>query len=137
MAHIPLGYKIVDGCAVTDEPTVKQIKETYRYYFEGKSLVDAAKEAGFKMNHATVKRMLSNKKYLGTDYYPQIIDEETQIRFLEELTRRAGDLGRLNRRCKEHNKIVPTAFHFKPADVTFPDPFEQAEYIYSLIESEE
>ena len=61
MAHIPLGYKIVDGCAVTDEPTVKQIKATYRYYFEGKSLVDAAEEAGFKMNHATVKRMLSNK----------------------------------------------------------------------------
>lgn len=51
MAHIPLGYKIVDGCAVVDEPTVWQIKETYRYYFEGKSLVDAAKEAGFKMNH--------------------------------------------------------------------------------------
>ena len=44
MAHIPLGYKIVDGCAVTDEPTVKQIKATYRYYFEGKSLVDAALE---------------------------------------------------------------------------------------------
>lgn len=137
MAHIPLGYKIVDGCAVTDEPTVKQIKETYRYYFEGKSLVDAAKEAGFKMNHATVKRMLSNKKYLGTEYYPQIIDEETQSRFLEELTRRAGNLGRLDRRCKERNKKIPIAFHFKPADLTFPDPFEQAEYIYSLIESEE
>lgn len=59
MAHIPLGYKIVDGCAVVDEPTVKQIKETYRYYFEGKSLVDAAKKAGFKMKHSTVKRMLS------------------------------------------------------------------------------
>lgn len=89
------------------------------------------------MNHASVKRMLSNKKYLGTDYYPQIIDKEIQIRFLEELTRRAGNLGRLNRRSKEHNKIVPTAFHFKPADLIFPDPFGQAEYIYILIESEE
>ena len=113
MAHIPVGYKIVDGCAVVDETAAEQIRATYRYYFEGKSLINAAKEAGFKMNHATVKR------------------------FLEELTRRAGNLGRLNRRCKEHNKTVPTAFHFKPADVTFPDPFEQAEYIYSLIESEE
>lgn len=137
MAHIPLGYKIVDGCAVVDETAAEQISATYRYYFEGKSLVDAAKEAGFKMKHATVKRMLSNKKYLGTDYYPQIIDEETQTRFLEELTRRAGNLGRLDRRCKEHNKKIPTAFHFKPADLTFPDSFEQAEYIYSLIESEE
>ena len=129
MAHIPLGYKIVDGCAVVDEPTVWQIKETYRYYFEGKSLVDAAKEAGFKMNHATVKRMLSNKKYLGTDYYPQIIDEETIERFQEELTRRAGNLGRLDRKCKERNNAIPTAFKFKSAELTFADPFEQAEYI--------
>ena len=137
MAHIPLGYKIVDGCAVTDEPTVKQIKATYRYYFEGKSLVDAAEEAGFKMNHATVKRMLSNKKYLGTDYYPQIIDEETIERFQEELTRRAGNLGRLDRKCKEMNITIPTSFRFKPAELTFAAPFEQAEYIYSLIDSEE
>ena len=137
MAHIPLGYKIVDGRAVVDEPTVEQIKATYRYYFEGKSLVDAAKEAGFKMNHATVKRMLSNKKYLGTDYYPQIIDEETIERFQEELTRRAGNLGRLDRKCNERNITIPTSFGFKPAELTFADPFEQAEYIYSLIESEE
>ena len=137
MAHIPLGYKIVDGCAVTDEPTVKQIKATYRYYFEGKSLVDAAEEAGFKMNHATVKRMLSNKKYLGTDYYPQIIDEETIERFQEELTRRAGNLGRLDRKCKERNITILTSFRFKPAELTFAAPFEQAEYIYSLIDSEE
>lgn len=137
MAHIPLGYKIVDGCAVVDEPTVKQIKETYRYYFEGKSLVDAAKKAGFKMNHSTVKRMLSNKKYLGTDYYPQIIDEETMERFQEELTRRAGNLGRIDRKSKDRKKTIPTSFYFKPAELNFPDPFEQAEYIYSLIESEE
>lgn len=137
MAHIPLGYKIVDGCAVVDEPTAWQIKATYRYYFEGKSLVDAAKEAGLKMNHASVKRMLSNKKYLGTDYYPQIIDEETIERFQEELTRRASNLGRLDRKSKERNITIPIAFRFKPADLTFADPFEQAEYIYSLIESEE
>ena len=137
MAHIPLGYKIVDGCAVVDEPTVWQIKETYRYYFEGKSLVDAAKEAGFKMNHATVKRMLSNKKYLGTDYYPQIIDEETIERFQRELARKATNLGRTNKKCKERNITIPTSFRFKPAGLTFADPFEQTEYIYSLIESEE
>ena len=137
MAHIPVGYKIVDGCAVVDETAAEQIRATYRYYFEGKSLINAAKEAGFKMNHASVKRMLSNKKYLGTYYYPQIIDEETQKRFLEELTRRAGNLGRLDRKCKERNITIPTSFGFKPAELTFADPFEQAEYIYSLIESEE
>lgn len=65
MAHIPVGYKIVEGCAVVDETAAEQIRATYRYYFEGKSLINAAKEAGFKMNHASVKRMLSNKKYAG------------------------------------------------------------------------
>lgn len=136
MAYIPLGYKIIDGEVVVDESVVEKIKATYRYYFEGKSLVDAAKEAGFKMNHVTVKRMLSNKKYLGTDYYPQIIDEDTIERFQKELTRRAGKLGRLDRKCKERNIMIPTSFRFKPAELTFADSFEQAEYIYSLIESE-
>lgn len=69
MAHIPVGYKIVDGCAVVDETAAEQIRATYRYYFEGKSLINAAKEAGFKMNHASVKRMLSNKKYLGMEAF--------------------------------------------------------------------
>ena len=36
MAHIPVGYKIVDGCAVVDETATGQIRATYRYYFEGK-----------------------------------------------------------------------------------------------------
>lgn len=30
-----------------------------------------------------------------------------------------------------------TSFRFKPAELTFAAPFEQAEYIYSLIDSEE
>lgn len=137
MAHIPFGYKIVDGCAVIDEMAVGQIKEVYKNYFEGKSLINAAKEAGLRMNSASVKRMLSNKKYLGTDYYPQIIDEETQHHFLEELRKRAKKLGRLNRKGKNRNKTVPTVFRFKVAKQTFSDPFQQAEYIYGLIESGE
>ena len=38
MAHIPLGYKIVDGCAVVDETVAEQIRTTYRHYFEGSHL---------------------------------------------------------------------------------------------------
>ena len=46
---------------MVDEPTVKQIKETYRYYFEGKLLVAAAKEAGFNMNHRTKNGGIAGK----------------------------------------------------------------------------
>lgn len=136
MAHIPFGYKIVDGCAVIDETAVSQLKGIYEGYFAGKSLVVAAKDVGLECTHAVVARMLSNRKYLGTDYYPQIIEEELIDRFLEERNKRAGKLGRLDRiKVKEVPKI-PTEFIFKPARERFADPFRQAEYIYSLIESE-
>jgi len=138
MGHLPFGYKVVDGCAVIDEVESKQLKDIYQYYFEGMSLINAARKAGLNLQHASVKRMLSNKKYLGTDYYPQIIDKETQNRFLEELDKRADKLGRLERKPKERAIVkIPTQFCFKPSDTSYVDPFEQAQYIYSLIESEE
>lgn len=136
MAHIPFGYKIVDGCAVIDETAAGQLKAIYEGYFAGKSLVGAAKDVGMNCTHSVVARMLSNRKYQGTDYYPQIIEKETIDKFLEEKNRRAGKLGRLDRiKVKEVPKI-PTEFVFTPASESFADPFRQAEYIYSLIESE-
>lgn len=108
----------------------------YKGFLEGKSLVNAAKDAGIKTYHGTVTRMLTNKKYLGTDYYPQIIEQETFDRTLEEKQKRRDALGRNNRKKTKEEKPLPTAFHFKPAELSYTDPFEQAKYIYSLIESE-
>ena len=70
MAHIPFGYKMVDGRATIDEDQVKQLKVIYSSYLDGKGLMDAAKEVGIDCCHGSVSRMLDNKKYLGTDYYP-------------------------------------------------------------------
>lgn len=47
-------------------------------------------------------------------------------------------LGRNNRQKPKKEKSLPTTFYFKPAEFSHTtDPFEQAKYIYSLIESEE
>lgn len=137
MKHTPFGYKVVDGKAVVDEVAAGQLREMYKGFLEGKSLVVAARDVGIETYHGTVTRMLGNKKYLGTDYYPQIIDQETFDKALEEKQRRKDVLGRNNRQKPKEEKSLPTTFHFKPAELSYTDSFEQAKYIYSLIESEE
>lgn len=137
MKHTPFGYKVVDGKAVIDEVAAGQLREMYKGFLEGKSLVVAARDVGIETYHGTVTRMLGNKKYLGTDYYPQIIDQETFDKTLEEKQKRMDALGRNNRQKLRKEKSLPITFHFKPAELSYTDPFEQAKYIYSLIESEE
>lgn len=137
MSHTPFGYKIVDGCAVIDEKAAEQLKKIFKGYIEGKTLVNAAKDVGIDCMHSFVLGLISNKKYLGTDYYPQLIDKETFEKAKAERERRAVKLGRNKIACKVKKKVaVATMFHFNMADKSYNDPFEQAQYIYSLIERE-
>lgn len=85
--HIPLGYKIVDGKVIFDEEKVAVIKKIFEDYHKGSSLHAIAKEltatgvlnANNKpnWNHGSVGKILENIKYLGDEFYPQIIDKET------------------------------------------------------------
>lgn len=136
MAHIPFGYKIVDGRAAVDEEQAKQLKIIYTSHLDGKGLVESAKEAGLDSCHGSVSRMLDNEKYLGTDYYPQIIDVGTFARIKEEITRRANALGRIDLTKEKEKASFPHEFHFNMPKKEFKDPYAQAAYIYSLIESE-
>ena len=79
---------------------------------------------------------MQNRKYLGDDFYPTIIDEETYYKVLAEITNRADKLGRLDKKPNKEAFQAPTRFSIKPIKEHFTDPFEQAQYIYSLIESE-
>lgn len=136
MGHTPFGYRIENGAAVIDKVAATQIKALYSAYLDGLSLEGAASEAGIKTYHGTVKRMMENKHYLGDDFYPAIIDRETFYAAQEERKRRAARLGR-NHRKKEQRVIrIPTAFTMKPSIQYDPNPKKQAEYLYSLIESE-
>jgi len=53
------------------------------------SLSVAAKTAGIDAYHGTAGRMLRNERYLGDDYYPAIIDEETYEKAEAERVKRA------------------------------------------------
>lgn len=81
--------------------------------------------------------MLRNTRYLGDEYYPAIIDPGTFTAAEAERIKRAEKLGRIREPEVKKEVVYPTAFRIKEGIERFDDPFEQAEYTYSLIESEE
>ncbi len=136
MSHTPFGYRIENGKAIIDSEAAEKVKKLFQYYLSGDSLINAAKKAGIKSYHSGIGRMLRNTCYLGNEYYPVIIDNETFAAAEEERIRRAEKLGRI-RKPKEKAEIVfPTEFYINEVVQQFDDPFQQAEYVYSLIEME-
>lgn len=136
MSHIPFGYCIKEGKPCVDTNKASQIKRIYQSYLSGMSLIDAASSAGLDMTHSTVKRILSNKHYLGDEYYPPIIDEDLFEKASEERQKRAKFLNRNNRIIDTKVLDIPISFHWNNESEYFDDPYLQAQYLYSLIESE-
>ncbi|MCQ4022511.1 MULTISPECIES: recombinase family protein [unclassified Ruminococcus] len=136
MGHIPLGYRIEKGIAVVDEPTATKIRQLYKNYLSGLSLINAAKKAGIQVSHSGVKHIIQNEHYLGDDFYPAIIDIETFRSASDEIKRRSAKLGRDNRYKAPPEKKVPLLFHIGDIEKYFDNPIKQAEYLYNLIESE-
>ena len=136
MGHTPYGYRIENGKAVVDETAAEQVKELYAEYLAGLSLKSAAEKAGIYCYHATAGKMLQNKHYLGDDFYPPIIDEETFEKARAEKQRRAEMLGRIRELKDAPEADYAVKFKAKPQVQKYDNPFKQAEYAYSLIESE-
>ena len=136
MSHIPFGYRIENGKAVIDEVTAEQVRNLFRNYLAGMALVPAASEAGIETYHATVSKMLANRRYLGDDFYPQIIDHNTFRAAQQERRKRAKKLGRDHFVSEIPILEVPTEFEMRKVAEHYDNPAEQAEYLYTLIESE-
>ncbi|MDO5431793.1 recombinase [Eubacterium sp.] len=135
-AHIPYGYRIEDGKAVVDESQAEQVRAFFKEYISGKALMVAAETVGLKLFHGSAGRMLRNTHYLGDDYYPAIIDRELFDKAEEQRQARAGQLGRVRELTPATSPAVPLHFTMGKQKKVCYDPFEQAEYAYSLIESE-
>lgn len=135
---MPFGYRIENGAAVIDSGKARQIRNIYAGYLSGQSYISAAKNAGLEMSHASVKRMLQNRHYLGDDFYPQIIDRDTFEAAEKERLKRLEIMGRnkFHPKAMERHKI-PCHFMIRNIAEEKEDPYAHAAYIYSLIESEE
>jgi hypothetical protein len=81
--------------------------------------------------------MLRNRYYLWDDFYPPLISRETFDAAEAEYRRRIDAIGRNYKRAEKAEMHVPAVFRTKPDIKRIRDPYKQAEYAYSLIESEE
>jgi hypothetical protein len=136
MGHTPLGYRIENGIALVDEHAAEQVQALYQSYLSGDSLRTAANKVGIDAFHAGIGKILKNRHYLGDDYYPAIIDPDTFAAVQEERIRRASALGRIHEPKEDKVAVHPTTFHIIEGTQVYDDPFAQASYAYSLIESE-
>ena len=136
MGHTPFGYRIENGKAVIDKVAAEQIRILFQSYLSGDSLDTAAKKSSIDSFHAGIGKMLRNAHYLGDEYYPAIIDLDTFTEAETERFKRAKKLGRIRDAKEETEVVFPPTFYIKGATKQFDDPFQQAEYAYSLIEME-
>lgn len=135
--HTPFGYRMENGAAVIVPEEAAQIRKIYDGYLSGLSYLEAARCAGLALTHSSVKRLLQNTHYLGDEFYPAIIDKETFDAAEAERKRRLEIMGRTNiKKAEPKTHEVKTRFTMKPVMKQTEDPYEQAAYIYSLIESE-
>ena len=74
--HVPYGYRIKNGAGVICEEEAENIRKIYELYLSGMGLQAIADTLGLKLFHGGVSRIIGNVKYLGTDFYPKIVDEE-------------------------------------------------------------
>ena len=84
---IPFGYCMKNGEITTESKELYAVVTIFNEYLKGRSLSEIAKlmqsekirynADSDKWNKNMVKRIIENEKYLGTDKYPQIIDDDT------------------------------------------------------------
>lgn len=135
MSHVPFGYRIENGKAVIDEKKAAQVRKLYEGYISGIAYMPASEAAGLKIYHTGAKKMMQNKHYLGDDYYPAIIDKETFDAAEAERVKRQAKLGRVFDDKPAKVSKIATGFTMPKVLKKYDDPFKQAEYAYSLIES--
>ena len=113
---IPFGYCMKSGEITTEPKEVCAVAEIFREYLNGSSLLQIAKlmesekirysESSEKWNKNMVKRIIENEKYLGTDKYPQIIDEDIFRQANEKRVRKSTTLNLVCDDLQEIRKVT-------------------------------
>lgn len=132
MAHIPYGYRIVGGKAEIDPEAKEKLDAFFASYLAGASIDKAAKEAGINRGHSVMAKMMQNPLYLGTDYYPAIVDQATFDTVADEMAVRCAHYK--PRHSKMTIRPVMTRFSMKSGWIdTALSAVDQAACMYDLI----
>ena len=103
--HMPLGYRMAGGKILIVPEQAELVKEVFQAYSEGNSLYQLARRltdhgalnANHKpvWNHGTVGKILENRKYLGDEFYPALMEPELFYKVQERRKEKSKELGRI------------------------------------------
>ena len=84
---LPYGYCCKNGVIVIEPQESKVLKRIYAAYLDGSSMLTIAEQLNREKieyrdgvtgwNKGRLKQLIDNTKYLGTEVYPPIIDQDT------------------------------------------------------------
>lgn len=134
MTHTPYGYKIENAQAVIDEPVAEKVKILFTEFLKCGSMRAAAITAEIDKTHSVIGRILKNEVYLGTDYYPQIIDKDLFDKVQHKRNTNARSQNRIRTYEDKVEKPVLANYKVPKVEKKYDDPYKQAEYAYRLIE---
>lgn len=105
--NIPFGWKYEDGKKVLHEREADVLRNMYRDYIQGGSLAASVRllellrieyqDGKTGWNKSRVRRLLSDKRYLGTEEYPPIINRKT-FEAVQKKLKEANQQGAANRK---------------------------------------
>ena len=82
--NIPFGYMMRGGRYIAEPAESEAVRQIFEMYLNGMSLKSIATEMTVPYNNSKtlwnknmVSRIIENKRYLGDDTYPQIIEQDT------------------------------------------------------------
>lgn len=114
--HMPIGYSIREGKIVIDEEKRKIVQQIFTDYDNGISLLRIAtnlKEREIKnaqgriaWTHSGIGKILENHNYLGTEYYPQLIDTKLFERVQDKREQKRKNLSRGKYRPSARERIL-------------------------------
>lgn len=114
--HMPIGYSIKEGKIVVNEEQRNIVQRIFTDYDNGNSLIGIAtdlKEKGIANAHGNVAwthsgigKILENHNYLGTEYYPQLIDAKLFERVQDKREQKRKNLSRGKYRPSARERIL-------------------------------
>lgn len=147
----PYGYRIQDGKAVIEPSEAGKIRMLFHWYLKGFSIGEAASRASLTVSRSTAGKILRNPKYLGDEFYPAIVDQETFNKAAAEREERYDAQGRFGNAGPIPADPVRTTFRMFPEEVgpiiteeekkwnqkfleNMRDSAKRAAYLYSRIQ---
>lgn len=130
---VPFGYRVEGGKVTVEETEAAQLRQMLENYIGGMSYRAAAESVGCNFTHARMKRLMQDRRYIGDETYPAIIEPTLLEAAERERQTRAERMGRTHRKHKERSSAVGLHFRMGKPRQTSEDPFEQAAHVYEAI----